>query len=153
MKICRLTQFYHADERLCIVTVIVMHIYARIHAHSLHYNDCISSAFPGENFSIYCAEQVHIQNKTKQTNKNQQQNNPPPPNIPPSPPKKRKNLAYRGFPTRMVYLDYISCLRYTILVRNPRIIRHPKQHVSRRPCSNFQLSSKDRLKEKKPTYP
>ena len=27
---------------------------------------------------------------------------------------------YQGFPTRMVYLCYISCLRYTILVRNPR---------------------------------
>ena len=27
---------------------------------------------------------------------------------------------YRGFPTRMVYLYYISCLRYTILVGNPR---------------------------------
>ena len=28
--------------------------------------------------------------------------------------------TYRGFPTRMVYLYYISCLRYTILVGNPR---------------------------------
>ena len=28
--------------------------------------------------------------------------------------------SYRGFPTRMVYLCYISCLRYTILVGNPR---------------------------------
>ena len=27
---------------------------------------------------------------------------------------------YQGFPTRMVYLYYMSCLRYTILVRNPR---------------------------------
>ena len=26
----------------------------------------------------------------------------------------------RGFPTRMVYLYYISCLRYTILAGNPR---------------------------------
>ena len=26
----------------------------------------------------------------------------------------------RGFPTRMVYLYYISCLRYNILVGNPR---------------------------------
>ena len=26
-----------------------------------------------------------------------------------------------GFPTRMVYLYYISCLRYTILVGNPRV--------------------------------
>ena len=26
----------------------------------------------------------------------------------------------RGFPTRMVYLKYISCLRYTTLVGNPR---------------------------------
>ena len=29
---------------------------------------------------------------------------------------------FRGFPTRMVYLYYISCLRYTILTRNPRIL-------------------------------
>ena len=28
--------------------------------------------------------------------------------------------TYRGFPTRMVYLYYILCLRYTILVGNPR---------------------------------
>ena len=28
--------------------------------------------------------------------------------------------AYRGFPTRMVYLYYISCMRYTIMVGNPR---------------------------------
>ena len=27
---------------------------------------------------------------------------------------------HRGFPTRMVHLHYISCLRYTILVGNPR---------------------------------
>ena len=27
--------------------------------------------------------------------------------------------TYRGFPTRMVYLYYILCLRYTILVGNP----------------------------------
>ena len=30
-----------------------------------------------------------------------------------------RRRANRGFPTRMVYLHYISCLRYTILVRNP----------------------------------
>ena len=30
------------------------------------------------------------------------------------------NFIIRGFPTRMVYLYYISCLRYTILVGNPR---------------------------------
>ena len=29
-----------------------------------------------------------------------------------------------GFPTRMVYIHYMSCLRYTILVGNPRIIVH-----------------------------
>ena len=29
-------------------------------------------------------------------------------------------FPYRGFPTGMVHLHYISCLRYTILVRNPR---------------------------------
>ena len=32
------------------------------------------------------------------------------------------SIWYRGLPTRMVYLYYISCLRYTILVRNPRYI-------------------------------
>ena len=32
--------------------------------------------------------------------------------------------AYRGFPTRMVYLCYISCLRYTILAGNPRYFLH-----------------------------
>ena len=30
-------------------------------------------------------------------------------------------VAFRGFPTRMVYLYHIWCLRYTILVGNPRI--------------------------------
>ena len=30
-------------------------------------------------------------------------------------------LIYRGFPTRMEYFYYISCLRYTILVGNPRM--------------------------------
>ena len=29
-------------------------------------------------------------------------------------------LVYQGFPARMVYFFYISCLRYTILVGNPR---------------------------------
>ena len=29
-------------------------------------------------------------------------------------------LIYQGFPTRMVYLYYISCLRYTILAGNPQ---------------------------------
>ena len=29
---------------------------------------------------------------------------------------------FRGFPTRMVYLYYMSCLRYTILARNPRFV-------------------------------
>ena len=28
--------------------------------------------------------------------------------------------VYRGFRTRMVYLDCLTCLRYTILARNPR---------------------------------
>ena len=32
------------------------------------------------------------------------------------------SLAFRGFPTRMEYLYYISCLRYTILVGNPRFL-------------------------------
>ena len=31
--------------------------------------------------------------------------------------------AYQGFPVRKVYLHYISCLRYTILVGNPRYAR------------------------------
>ena len=30
--------------------------------------------------------------------------------------------AYQGFPTRMVYLYYKSCLRYTILIGNPRYV-------------------------------
>ena len=34
--------------------------------------------------------------------------------------KKLSPIQYRGFRARMVYLDYITCLRYTILVRNPR---------------------------------
>ena len=36
--------------------------------------------------------------------------------------------VYRGFPTRMVYLHYISCLWYTILVGNPRYLvsTHPQ---------------------------
>ena len=29
---------------------------------------------------------------------------------------------FRGFRARMVYLQYITCLRYTVLVRNPRIL-------------------------------
>ena len=38
---------------------------------------------------------------------------------------KRRNhqnriVTYWGFRTRMVYLDYITCLRHTILVRNPQ---------------------------------
>ena len=31
-------------------------------------------------------------------------------------------FAYQGFRTRMVYLDYIACLRYTIMVRNPQYV-------------------------------
>ena len=30
------------------------------------------------------------------------------------------HAIFRAFPTRMVYLYYIACLRYTILVGNPR---------------------------------
>ena len=32
-------------------------------------------------------------------------------------------LIHQGFPTSMVYLHYISCLRYTILARNPWYIQ------------------------------
>ena len=32
----------------------------------------------------------------------------------------KKKIIIRGFPTRLVYLYYIACLRYTILVGNPR---------------------------------
>ena len=36
---------------------------------------------------------------------------------------------YQEFRTRMVYLDYITCLRYTVLVRNPRYITFvPRMH-------------------------
>ena len=38
-----------------------------------------------------------------------------------------ESLVYRGFPTRRVYLHYISCLRYTILVGNPRYDPTPPQ--------------------------
>ena len=37
--------------------------------------------------------------------------------------------TYRGFQTRMVYLDYITCLRYTILVRNPRYAHLASLHL------------------------
>ena len=47
----------------------------------------------------------------------------------------------RGFPTRMVHLRYMSCLRYTILVRNPRflLLYYTQTQVKRegaheRPC-------------------
>ena len=36
-----------------------------------------------------------------------------------------KWLICWGFPTRMVYLDYMSCLRYTSLVGNPRKMSFP----------------------------
>ena len=36
--------------------------------------------------------------------------------------QKTETRSYREYPTRMVYLHYISCLRYTILVGNPRIL-------------------------------
>ena len=39
------------------------------------------------------------------------------------------HFAYRGFPTRMVYLYYISCLRYTLLVGNPRLVYCHGQQV------------------------
>ena len=32
------------------------------------------------------------------------------------------HCIYPGFPTRMVYLHDISCLRYTILIGNPRVV-------------------------------
>ena len=37
-------------------------------------------------------------------------------------------VIYRGFPTRMVYFCYISCLRYTILAGSPRYNR-PNSHT------------------------
>ena len=36
-------------------------------------------------------------------------------------PPKPSELAFRGFPTRMVHLYHMSCLRYTILVGDPRV--------------------------------
>ena len=33
-----------------------------------------------------------------------------------------QQLIYQGFLTRMIYLYYISCLRYTTLVGNPRYV-------------------------------
>ena len=40
------------------------------------------------------------------------------------------DVPYWGFPTRMVYLYYIACLRYTILVGNPRIMSEMIFHSS-----------------------
>ena len=34
--------------------------------------------------------------------------------------KEKEEGRYGGFPTRMVYLYCISCLRYTVLVGNPQ---------------------------------
>ena len=34
---------------------------------------------------------------------------------------------YRGFPTRMMYLHYISCLGYTILVGNHRYLHNESE--------------------------
>ena len=45
-----------------------------------------------------------------------------------------RQAIYRGFPTRMVYLYYISCLRYTILVGNPQYIAHFNQWWEQRWC-------------------
>ena len=38
----------------------------------------------------------------------------------PAPCQLANQLSYQGFPTRMVYLHYISCLRYTTLAANPQ---------------------------------
>ena len=43
----------------------------------------------------------------------------------------------RGFPTRMVYLYYISCLRYTILVGNPQYIMLEIHHSGREPSIHY----------------
>ena len=37
--------------------------------------------------------------------------------------------TFPGFPTRMVYFYHISCLRYTILVGNPRYEPNSFEHV------------------------
>ena len=46
---------------------------------------------------------------------------------------------YLGFPTRMVYLYYISCLRYTIQAGNPRYVgvcvRYSHSHWQEAACS------------------
>ena len=39
-------------------------------------------------------------------------------------------VPYRWFPTKIVYLYYISCLRYTILVWNSRYTYHSSCHRS-----------------------
>ena len=41
-------------------------------------------------------------------------------------------VVFRGFPTRMVYLYYISCLRYTILVGNSRFSPSGKRSEERK---------------------
>ena len=51
--------------------------------------------------------------------------------------RRENNVGVAGrrekiFPTRMVYLHYISCLRYTILVGNPRnvgVVRRRENNV------------------------
>ena len=61
----------------------------------------------------------------------------------------------QGFPARMVYLHYISCLRYTILVGNPqnaslKKCSHVFQNLSAQTYSQFHLTqNKSKYKQSK----
>ena len=35
-----------------------------------------------------------------------------------------RQTPHRGFQTRTVYLNYVTCLRYTLLVQNPGYVTH-----------------------------
>ena len=49
-----------------------------------------------------------------------------------------RRLGYRGLQTRKVYLDYITCLRYTILVSIPRYVLFGLVTLSSYPVYHFE---------------
>ena len=63
--------------------------------------------------------------------------------------RKRRGLEVgvhnnRGFPTRMVYLDCITCLRYTILVRNPQYdLVHLQWYLQLHPQQQYRVGVMD----------
>ena len=58
---------------------------------------------------------------------------------------RHKTISYRGFPTTVAYFYCISCLRYTILVGNPRYVQFIK-------CLVDKISSGTLIDYKKITY-